>query len=74
MALRPVTRSKRCFRSTGSSQRTRRPDQHLYELFPHLEEIEHRTTRVKRWQSNGIIERPHSTLLNEYISVQGRKT
>ena len=34
-----------------------RPDQHPYELFLQLEEIEHRTTRVKRPQSNGIVER-----------------
>jgi hypothetical protein len=30
-----------------------RPDQHPYELFLQLEAIEHRTTRVKRPQSNG---------------------
>lgn len=36
-----------------------RPDQHPYELFLQLEEIEHRTTRVKRPQSNGIVERFH---------------
>lgn len=32
-----------------------RPDKHLYELFLQLEEIEHRTTRVRRPQSNGIV-------------------
>jgi hypothetical protein len=31
-----------------------RPDLHPYELFLQLEEIEHRTTKVKRPQSNGI--------------------
>jgi hypothetical protein len=31
-----------------------RPDQHPYALFLQLEGIEHRTTRVKRPQSNGI--------------------
>lgn len=36
-----------------------RPDQHPYELFLQLEEIEHHTTRVKRPQSNGIVERLH---------------
>ena len=34
-----------------------RPDRHPYELFLQLEGIEHRTTRVKRPQSNGIVER-----------------
>jgi len=31
-----------------------RPDRHPYELFLQLEEIEHRTTKVKRPQSNGL--------------------
>ena len=51
-----------------------RPDQHPYELFLQLEEIEHRTTRVKRPQSNGIVERLHRTLLDEHFRVEGRKT
>jgi transposase InsO family protein len=36
-----------------------RPDQHPYELFLQLEEIEHRTTRVKRPQSNGMLSPPN---------------
>ncbi|MEZ5890486.1 MAG: IS481 family transposase [Xanthobacteraceae bacterium] len=51
-----------------------RPDQHPYELFLQLEEIEHRTTRVKRPQSNGIVERLHPTLLDEHFRVEGRRT
>lgn len=51
-----------------------RPDKHPYELFLQLEEIEHRTTRVKRPQSNGIVERFHRTLLDEHFRVEGRKT
>ncbi len=42
-----------------------RPDQHPYELFLQLEEIEHRTTKVRRPQSNGIVERFHRTVLDE---------
>ena len=34
-----------------------RPDRHPYELFLQLEEIEHRTTKVRRPQSNGYVER-----------------
>ena len=45
-----------------------------YELFLQLEEIEHRTTRVKRPQSNGIVERLHRTLLDEHFRVEGRRT
>jgi transposase InsO family protein len=51
-----------------------RPDKHPYELFLQLEEIEHRTTRVKRPQSNGIIERFHRTLLDEHFRVEERRT
>ncbi len=50
-----------------------RPDRHPYELFLQLEETEHRTTRVKRPQSNGFVERLHRTLLDEHFRVQGRK-
>lgn len=51
-----------------------RPDHHPYELFLQLEEIEHRTTKVRRPQSNGIIERFHRTVLDEHFRVEGRKT
>lgn len=51
-----------------------RPDKHAYELFLQLEDIEHRTTRVKPPQSNGIVERFHRTLLDEHFRVEGRKT
>ncbi len=51
-----------------------RPDRHPYELFLQLEAIEHRTTKVKRPQSNGIVERLHRTLLDEHFRVEGRRT
>jgi transposase InsO family protein len=50
-----------------------RDDQHPYELFLQLEGIEHRKTRVKRPQSNGIAERFHRTLLDEHFRIEGRK-
>jgi transposase InsO family protein len=49
-----------------------RPDQHPYELFLQLEGIVHKTTKVGRPQSNGIVERLHRTLLDEHLRVQGR--
>lgn len=49
-----------------------RPDQHPVELFLQLENIEHRTTQVRRPQSNGIVERLHRTLLDEHFSIKGR--
>ncbi len=49
-----------------------RPDKHPYELFLQLEEIKHRTTKVRRPQSNGFVERLHRTLLDEHFRVMGR--
>jgi len=51
-----------------------REDQHPYELFLQLEGIEHKRTKVRRPQSNGIVERLHRTLLDEHFRVEGRKT
>ncbi len=50
-----------------------RPDRHPYELFLQLEEIEHRTTKVRRPQSNGYVERLHRTLLDEHFRIKGRE-
>ena len=47
-----------------------RPDGHPYELYLQLKDIEHRTTKIKRPQSNGIVERIHSTLLDEHFRVE----
>lgn len=49
-----------------------RPDRHPYELFLQLEGIEHRTTKVRRPQSNGFVERLHRTLLDEHFRLKGR--
>jgi len=49
-----------------------RMDGHPFELFLQLEGIEHRTTKVRRPQSNGIVERLHRTLLDEHFRIQGR--
>lgn len=49
-----------------------RPDHHPFELFLQLEGIEHRTTPIRRPQSNGIVERLHRTLLDEHFRIQGR--
>ena len=50
-----------------------RPDRHPYELFLQLEGIEHRTTKVRRPQSNGYVERLHRTLLDEHFRIKGRQ-
>lgn len=51
-----------------------RPDRHPYELFLQLEEIEHRTTRMRRPQSNGFVERLRRTLLDEHFRAWGAKS
>ena len=50
-----------------------RPERHPYELFLQLEDIEHRTTKVRRPQSNGYVERLHRTLLDEHFRIKGRQ-
>lgn len=49
-----------------------RPDRHPYELYLQLEEIEYWTTKVRRPQSNGFIERSHRALSEEHLRIQGR--
>ncbi len=48
------------------------PDKHPYELFLQLNEIEHTKTKAKSPQTNGICERVHQTLLNEFYRVAFR--
>ena len=50
------------------------PDRHPYDLFLQLVEAEHRTTKVNRPQSNGIVERFNRPLLDEHFRVEGRHT
>lgn len=51
-----------------------RQDNHPYELLLAMEEIEHRTTRVRSPRTNGFVERMNKTLLDECFRVEGRKT
>jgi len=46
---------------------------HPYELYQELNEIEHTKTKAKRPQTNGICERVHQTILNEFYRVAFRK-
>jgi transposase InsO family protein len=48
-------------------------ERHEYELYLALEDIDHTRTRVKRPQTNGICERLHKTLLDEFYRVAFRK-
>lgn len=50
------------------------PEKHLYELFLQMNDIEHTMTKAKSPQTNGICERFHQTVLNEFYKVAFRKT
>ncbi|MDV7341856.1 IS481 family transposase [Terasakiella sp. A23] len=48
-------------------------DQHDYQLFLAINDIEHTKTKVKHPQTNGICERFHKTILQEFYQVTFRK-
>ena len=48
-------------------------DRHEYELYLAVEDIDHTRTQVKSPQTNGICERFHKTVLNEFYRVAFRK-
>lgn len=50
-----------------------RPDTHDYELFLAVNDIDHTKTRAKSPQTNGICERFHKTILQEFYQVTFRK-
>lgn len=50
-----------------------KPDAHPYELYLAIEDIDHTRTKVKSPQTNGIVERFHKTVLNEFYRVTFRK-
>ena len=51
-----------------------RPEKHPYELLLAVEDIEHRTTKVRSPRTNGFVERMNRTLLEECFRVAGRTT
>jgi len=50
-----------------------RPEHHEYELYLILEDIDHSKTRARRPQSNGICERFHRTIQDEFFAIAFRK-
>jgi transposase InsO family protein len=48
-------------------------EQHEYQLYLALEDIDHTKTKVKSPQTNGICERFHKTILNEFYQIAFRK-
>lgn len=50
-----------------------RPDEHEYQLFLALNDVDHTKTKAKSPQTNGITERFHKTVLTEFYQVAFRK-
>jgi len=50
-----------------------KPDHHDYQLYLAINDIEHTKTKVQHPQTNGICERFHKTILNEFYMVAFRK-
>jgi Integrase core domain/Winged helix-turn helix len=50
-----------------------RPEHHEYELYLQIEGIDHTKTKVRHPQSNGICERLHRTMQEEFYAVAFRK-
>ncbi len=49
------------------------PERHEYELYLAVENIDHTRTKTRHPQTNGICERFHKTMLNEFYRVTFRK-
>ena len=50
-----------------------KPEQHDYQLYLAINDIDHTKTKVKSPQTNGICERFHKTILQEFYQVAFRK-
>ena len=50
-----------------------KPDTHEYQLFLALNDIDHSKTKAKNPQTNGICERFHKTILDEFYHIAFRK-
>ncbi len=49
------------------------PERHEYELYLAVEDVDHTRTKTKSPQTNGICERFHKTLLDEFYRIAFRK-
>jgi transposase InsO family protein len=49
------------------------PERHEYELYLAVEDVDHTRTKTKSPQTNGIVERFHKTVLDEFYRVTFRK-
>ena len=72
-ALETAVQSKLRQLGKGLLQRLLGREHHEYQLYLALEDIDHSKTRAKRPLSNGICERFHKTMLQEFYQVAFRK-
>jgi transposase InsO family protein len=49
------------------------PERHEYELYLAVEDVDHSRTKTKSPQTNGIVERFHKTVLNEFYRIAFRR-
>lgn len=49
------------------------PEHHEYELYLAVENIDHTRTKARSPQTNGIVERLHKTMLNEFYRIAFRR-
>jgi transposase InsO family protein len=49
------------------------PEHHEYELYLAIEDVDHSRTKTKSPQTNGIVERFHKTVLDEFYRIAFRK-
>ncbi len=49
-------------------------EEHPYELYLAIEDIDHTRTKARHPQTNGIVERFHKTMLDEFYRIAFRKT
>ena len=59
--------------ASGPGRSPWRPENHEYELYLAIENIDHTRTKARSPQTNGICERFHKTVLDEFYQVAFRK-
>jgi transposase InsO family protein len=62
-----------CMLTDRGSEYCGNPERHEYELYLAVEDVDHSRTKTKSPQTNGICERFHKTVLNEFYRVAFRK-
>src|SRR6202171_3908086 len=68
-----VTSSRWRSRRNKFQHKSRRHQHHEYELYLAAEDIDHSRTKTKSPQTNGIAERFHKTVLDEFYRIAFRK-